>query len=94
MITISSGKLSAYGSEGSRLYEQEPPNLKVRRLGEYLRQWHGWALSGGWKLFDGVHGGRSAVSNWICAIVNARETSGDQGISGACECMRMLADGA
>jgi hypothetical protein len=86
----------AYGQRFLRVLKkrvfQQP--VRVRRLGEYLRQWHGWALSGGWKLFDGVHGGRSAVSNWICAIVNARETSGDQGISGACECMRMLADGA
>ena len=29
-----------------RLYEQEPPHLKGRRLGEYLRRWRCWAVCG------------------------------------------------
>jgi hypothetical protein len=28
-----------------RLYEQEPPHLRMKRLGEYSHRWAGWALS-------------------------------------------------
>jgi len=34
-------------SKALPLYEQEPPHCRVRRLGEYLRRWQGWVVSGG-----------------------------------------------
>ncbi len=27
-----------------RLYEQEPPHRRMKRLGEYTHRWSGWAL--------------------------------------------------
>lgn len=39
--------LANFASKALRLYEQEPPHPGVGRLGEYLRRWHRWAISGG-----------------------------------------------
>jgi len=46
-ISLSAKTLAKCASKALRLYEQEPPHLRARRLGEYLRRWHRWALSGG-----------------------------------------------
>jgi len=46
-ISLATQTLAKCASKALRLYEQEPPHFRVRRLGEYLRRWHLWALSGG-----------------------------------------------
>jgi hypothetical protein len=46
-LSLAAQTLAHCAGKALRLYEQEPPPLRVRRLGEYLSRWHGWALSGG-----------------------------------------------
>lgn len=46
-ISLATQTLSNCASTALRLYEQEPPHSKVSRLGEYLRRWQGWVVSGG-----------------------------------------------
>ena len=43
-ISLATQTLANCASKALRLYEQEPPHSRVRRLGEYLRRWH--ALGG------------------------------------------------
>ena len=40
-ISLAAQTLANCAGKGSRLYEQEPPHLRVKRLGEYLRRWQG-----------------------------------------------------
>lgn len=44
-INLAAQTLANCASKALRLYEQEPPHLRVRRLGEYLSRWHRWAVS-------------------------------------------------
>jgi len=46
-ISLAKQTLAKCASITLRLYEQEPPHLRARRLGEYLRRWRRWAVSGG-----------------------------------------------
>lgn len=46
-ISLAAQTLAHRDSKALRLYEQEPPHLRVRRLGEYLRRWRRWAVGGG-----------------------------------------------
>ena len=46
-ISLAAQTLANCASKALRLYEQEPPHTKVRRLGEYLSRWHRGAVSGG-----------------------------------------------
>ena len=46
-ISLATQTLANCASKALRLYEQEPPHTRVRRLGEYLRRWQGWVVSGG-----------------------------------------------
>ena len=46
-ISLATKTLANFASKALRLYEQEPPHFRVRRLGEYLRRWQGWVVSGG-----------------------------------------------
>jgi hypothetical protein len=46
-ISLATQTLANFASKALWLYEQEPPHLRVRRLGEYLRRWQGWVVSGG-----------------------------------------------
>jgi len=39
VISLATKTLANFASKALRLYEQEPPHLRVRRLGEYLRRW-------------------------------------------------------
>ena len=45
-LSLATQTLAHCAGKALRLYEQEPPPLRVRRLGEDLRRWHGWAISG------------------------------------------------
>jgi len=44
LVFYREGSLAYWASKALRLYEQEPPHLRVRRLGEYLRRWRRWAV--------------------------------------------------
>jgi hypothetical protein len=46
-ISLATQTLANCASKALRLYEQEPPQSRVRRLGDYLRHWQGWVVSGG-----------------------------------------------
>ena len=46
-FSLATQTLANCAGKALRLYEQEPPHMRVKRLGEYLRRWHGWAVSGG-----------------------------------------------
>jgi RNA-directed DNA polymerase len=46
-LSLAARTLANRAGKALRLYEQEPPHLRMRRLGEYLSRWHGWALGGG-----------------------------------------------
>ena len=53
--------LANCASKALRLYEQEPPHSRVRRLGEYLRRWQGWVVSGGLAEALAVTGGAAVT---------------------------------
>jgi len=44
------------------LYEEEPPHLRMRRLGAYLRHWRRWVLSGGLVGAPSVAGGDAVMT--------------------------------
>jgi hypothetical protein len=44
ILILAAQTLANCASKALRLYEQEPPHPKVRRLGEYLRRWRCWAV--------------------------------------------------
>jgi RNA-directed DNA polymerase len=48
-----------------RLYEQEPPHLRARRLGEYLRRWQRGAVSGGVAEALAGAGGSAVISSRV-----------------------------
>ncbi len=43
-LSLATQTLANCAGKALRLYEQEPPHMRVKRLGEYLRRWHGWAI--------------------------------------------------
>ncbi len=46
-LTLAKKTITNFIAKALRLYEQEPPHKRVRRLGEYVVRWHRWAITGG-----------------------------------------------
>jgi len=46
-IGIAQKTINNFISKALRLYEQEPPHQRMRRLGEYISNWNRWVNSGG-----------------------------------------------
>jgi hypothetical protein len=66
-ISLVAQTLANCANKALRLYEQEPPHFRVRRLGEYLRRWHRWAVSGGLPgTLAGAGGGAIIYSSVFC----------------------------
>jgi len=42
-VTLAKKTIENFIDKALRLYEQEPPHTRMRRLGEYVRRWKGWA---------------------------------------------------
>jgi hypothetical protein len=61
-LSLATQTLAHCAGNALRLYEHEPPHLRMRRLGEYLRRWHGWVVGGGLAEALAVAGGDAAIS--------------------------------
>jgi len=70
-ISLAAKTLANCASKALRLYEQEPPHLRVRRLGEYLRRWQGWVVSG---VVAGAMAGAAGVAVISPIIFSAEPT--------------------
>jgi RNA-directed DNA polymerase len=46
-LSLAARTLANCAGKALRLYEQEPSHTRVKRLGEYLSRWRGWAVGGG-----------------------------------------------
>jgi RNA-directed DNA polymerase len=44
-LTLAQKTIDNFVEKALRLYEQEPPHRRMKRLGEYSHRWAGWALS-------------------------------------------------
>jgi RNA-directed DNA polymerase len=42
-LTLAQKTIDNFVEKALRLYEQEPPHLRMKRLGEYCHRWVGWA---------------------------------------------------
>ena len=52
-ITLAQKTITNFTTKALRLYEQEPPHNKMRRLGMYWLRWIRWTRSGGIQLITG-----------------------------------------
>jgi RNA-directed DNA polymerase len=43
-LILSQKTIDNFVEKALRLYEQEPPHIRMKRLGEYRHRWVGWAL--------------------------------------------------
>jgi len=42
-VTLAEKTIENFIDKALRLYEHEPPHIRMRRLGEYVNRWSGWA---------------------------------------------------
>ena len=49
-LTLAKKTITNFITKALRLYEQEPPHKRVRRLGEYVVRWRKWSIAGGTSL--------------------------------------------
>jgi len=49
-ITLAKKTITNFITKALRLYEQEPPHRRMRRLGEYISRWKRWTTNGGTML--------------------------------------------
>jgi hypothetical protein len=45
-ITLAKKTIVNFVTKALRLYEQEPPHTRMRRLGEYIQHWFKWLNAG------------------------------------------------
>jgi hypothetical protein len=45
VMSLAQKTIDNFAEKALRLYEQEPPHRRMKRLGEYTHRWRGWALS-------------------------------------------------
>ena len=64
-ISLAKQTLANCASKALRLYEQEPPHTRVRRLGVYFRRGHCWAVSSGLAGAMADAGGGAIISSSV-----------------------------
>jgi hypothetical protein len=78
-ITLAQKTISNFITKALRLYEQEPPHRRRRRLGAYGLRWIRWATSGGVQLWtDNLRFSVLAACELCLSALPPESREGDQ----------------